>query len=192
MARISTLSSPARQFTKKTAIDYRSCVKRFLDALPSCSFVGNLGRGRGGNFTSRTDLTFVGDGVVERDASCVSVPIRSGCLDAVVSVGLLDHFTCPLKRIHLIEEIVRSLRRGGKAFVSVRASGAKEYGWRSLGNQDFLVPAPGNHTNTAYEHRHLFDDEELQELLLIFEGRIEIDDIAYEMGTWCVAFTKIG
>ena len=50
------------------------------------------------------------------------LPYASNRFDAVLSIAVLHHITTPSRRIHMLTELLRMLRPGGKALVTVWAT----------------------------------------------------------------------
>ena len=53
-------------------------------------------------------------------ADTLSVPIRSGSVDAVLSIAVLHHISTEARRVAALKELMRVLRTGGEMLVSVR------------------------------------------------------------------------
>uniref|UniRef100_UPI00359028DB probable tRNA methyltransferase 9B n=1 Tax=Myxine glutinosa TaxID=7769 RepID=UPI00359028DB len=65
------------------------------------------------------------------------LPIRSSCLDAVISIAVIHHFCTKQRRIRALQELARVLRPGGRMLVCVWAH---EQPLRRFQKQDVLVP----------------------------------------------------
>lgn len=78
--------------------------KAFAKALSCCLFAGS---------------SFKAD-IAVADGMCL--PYASSRFDAVLSIAVLHHITTPSRRIHMLAELLRMLRPGGKALVTVWAT----------------------------------------------------------------------
>ncbi|KAG8452824.1 hypothetical protein GDO86_004566 [Hymenochirus boettgeri] len=74
------------------------------------------------------------------------LPYRTGCFDAVLSIGVIHHFSTKERRIRAIQEMTRILNVGGQIMIYVWAMEQKK---RKFKKQDILVPwnlEPISHT----------------------------------------------
>ncbi|NP_001089242.1 uncharacterized protein LOC734289 [Xenopus laevis] len=65
------------------------------------------------------------------------LPYRNGCFDAVLSIGVIHHFSTKDRRIRAIREMSRILKIGGQIMIYVWAMEQKK---RKFEKQDILVP----------------------------------------------------
>ncbi|KAE8627319.1 hypothetical protein XENTR_v10006939 [Xenopus tropicalis] len=65
------------------------------------------------------------------------LPYRNGCFDAVLSIGVIHHFSTKDRRIQAIREMSRILKIGGQIMIYVWAMEQKK---RKFEKQDILVP----------------------------------------------------
>ena len=63
--------------------------------------------------------------------------LRSNFFDAVISIGVIHHFSTQSRRIKAVKELCRILRPGGRLMVYVWAM---EQRTRKFKSQDVLVP----------------------------------------------------
>uniref|UniRef100_A0A8C4NBM4 tRNA methyltransferase 9B n=1 Tax=Eptatretus burgeri TaxID=7764 RepID=A0A8C4NBM4_EPTBU len=125
-------------------------VRRFLLRLQPGSLVADVGCGdgrylglNGHAFTLGCDycrpLATMARTAGHDVAVCdnLHLPIRSSCLDAVISIAVIHHFCTKQRRIRALEELARVLRPGGRMLVCVWAH---EQPLRHFEKQDVLVP----------------------------------------------------
>ncbi|KAH7731462.1 Protein ALKB-8 [Aphelenchoides avenae] len=109
-------------------------VSGFLDNLAEGSVVFDAGCGNGKYLCSRDRITKIGcdlcEGLVgiarQKGAEvlrgdALSLPVRSDSVDAVISIAVIHHMSTEERRRRAIQEIVRVLRPGGTALVTVWA-----------------------------------------------------------------------
>ncbi|KAI1717263.1 2OG-Fe(II) oxygenase superfamily domain-containing protein [Ditylenchus destructor] len=107
-------------------------VNRFLDSLPDHSVVLDAGCGNGKYLIRNDSLCKIGCDVCENlvsiahkkecevfrgDALCL--PFRDNSIDAALSIAVIHHFSTKERRTKALSEILRVLRAGGKACVTV-------------------------------------------------------------------------
>lgn len=126
-------------------------VVEFLESLQEGSIVGDIGCGNGKYlFANDHRLNMVGSDISfnllkicqERGgdvfvADSQNLPIRSCALDHAISIAVIHHFSTPKKRIRAIEEIIRTIKVGGKALIYVWAMEQDE---KKFDKQDIFVP----------------------------------------------------
>ncbi|XP_059844527.1 probable tRNA methyltransferase 9B [Hypanus sabinus] len=65
------------------------------------------------------------------------LPYRDQCFNAVISIGVIHHFSTKARRIRAIKEMARTLLRGGQMMIYVWAMEQK---YRRFDKQDIFVP----------------------------------------------------
>ncbi|XP_041056197.1 probable tRNA methyltransferase 9B [Carcharodon carcharias] len=65
------------------------------------------------------------------------LPYRDQCFNAVISIGVIHHFSTKGRRVRAIREMTRTLRRGGQMMIYVWAMEQK---YRRFEKQDIFVP----------------------------------------------------
>uniref|UniRef100_W6NRE9 tRNA (carboxymethyluridine(34)-5-O)-methyltransferase n=1 Tax=Haemonchus contortus TaxID=6289 RepID=W6NRE9_HAECO len=202
-------------------------VKRFLDSLPDYSIVYDIGCGNGKYLVREDRLCKIGCDmsrmlceiaaakgcmVVHADGLCL--PFREGA-DAVLSIAVLHHMALLSRRQKLIREILRVLKVGGKACITVWSmdQSNSEYSkmrenkdcsvdvqqdrllihdGKNFVQQDMLVPWRIDDTDeTFFRYYHVFADGEMEELLRSVGG-CQIDSIEKEQGNFIAVITKLG
>ncbi|XP_071124379.1 serine-rich adhesin for platelets-like [Mytilus edulis] len=83
-----------------------------------------------------------------------SLPFRDGAFDAVISVGVLHHFSTEPRRVKALKELCRILRPGGKLLVYVWAYEQKH---RRFDGQDVLIPW---HAGKKVTQKGLFNSDQ--------------------------------
>lgn len=80
------------------------------------------------------------------------LPFRSDLFDAVISIGVIHHFSTEQRRIDAIKECVRILKPGGRIMIYVWAM---EQRMRKFNSQDVLVPMlVTNHRSSIKSNRN--------------------------------------
>ncbi|BFZ15084.1 hypothetical protein BsWGS_18123 [Bradybaena similaris] len=125
-------------------------VKQFLKELEPGSLVADVGCGNG-RYLSINPTTFKlgcdlcppfleqarGQGHEVMVADNIALPFRDGVFDAVISIGVIHHFSSLERRIMAVSELSRILSPGGKLMVYVWAF---EQAHRKFEGQDVLIP----------------------------------------------------
>ena len=128
-------------------------VRRFLDAMPEHSIVADIGCGNGKYLGAAKhccvvggDLSFElvqlcrsrGHDVVQLD--CVRPPYRKDLFDGVISIAVLHHMSTFERRLAAMTSIVKLLRPGGLALITVWAleqeEAKKVKKWKELEHAD--------------------------------------------------------
>lgn len=73
------------------------------------------------------------------------LPYASGRFDAALSIAVLHHITTPARRIHMLTELLRILRPGGKALITVWATDQEDMKklakWQPIDRPDNAAPS---------------------------------------------------
>ncbi|VDM56986.1 unnamed protein product, partial [Angiostrongylus costaricensis] len=202
-------------------------VNRFMSAVPPYSVVYDVGCGNGKYLAKSDNLLKIGCDmsqmlcqivsakrfmVIRADALCL--PFREGA-DAVLSIAVLHHMASLSRRQTAIREILRVLKPGGKACISVWAldqsnseySKMRRHKDSSLGEkqsrrlkihdgrefiqQDLLVPWQIEHKDETYfRYYHVFAEGEIEELIRSVGG-CQIDSVEKEQGNYIAVITKL-
>lgn len=215
-------------------------VKEFVDSFPPGSLVADVGCGNGKYFGVRKDIFVVGSdrafnlaGVASQRllppinggccmngdvfvADAVRLPVRPGVFDGVILIAVLHHISTRDRRRQLLKELLRLLKGGGRAMVTVwafeQSEPAKLNKWRSVAgstgdSHDYFVPwhvplhraeaastasrgVIDQHKGTVTFQRyyHLFCKGELEELVREVPGCKVIASV-YDKDNWVVEFT---
>ncbi|KAK3577111.1 hypothetical protein CHS0354_037144 [Potamilus streckersoni] len=130
-------------------------VKKFLKLLHPGALVADIGCGNGRYLNINRRIYKVGlDSCCPLIESCrskghevmygdnLSLPFRDNLFDAVISIGVIHHFSSEERRLRAVQELTRILRPGGKLMIYVWAFEQKH---RRFDSQDVLVPWHGGH-----------------------------------------------
>lgn len=109
-------------------------VSDFLKSLPNGSLVLDAGCGNGKYLGLNPDSFFIGCDIsaplikicADREhevlvADAVNLPYRTGFGDAAISIAVLHHLSTESRRRKAIEELVRSVKKGGLVLITVWA-----------------------------------------------------------------------
>lgn len=184
-------------------------VVRFLESIPHGSIIADAGCGNGkyldissGLYTIGSDRSKALVSICKRKgkeaivSDVLSLPYRSECFDAVISIAVIHHLSTETRRREAIKEMLRVLRPSGKMLVYVWAFEQTGRFEGKFEDQDALVPwklpqrfANENSGSSEY-HRyyHLFKEGELEQLVNGFGG--EIIEHGYDSQNWFAVVSK--
>ncbi|KAG2425074.1 hypothetical protein HXX76_013983 [Chlamydomonas incerta] len=126
-------------------------VRAFIESLPPGGLVADVGCGNGKYFGVRPDLAVLGSdisaGLVAVAAArlhaphcpatphlsppraadalvadALRLPYRAACADGALCIAVLHHLSSPARRVRLLRQLLRVLRPGGRAIVTVWAT----------------------------------------------------------------------
>ncbi|MEE6472471.1 hypothetical protein FKM82_009619 [Ascaphus truei] len=125
-------------------------VQKFILAQESGSLIADIGCGNGKYLHINSQAFKVGcDNCFPLAAAArnhgyeimacdgLSLPYRTGCFDAVLSIAVIHHFSTKERRLRAIQEMARILRIGGQIMIYVWAMEQKT---RKFEKQDVFVP----------------------------------------------------
>lgn len=192
-------------------------VQHYLDSLPANSLVLDMGCGNGKYLSTTREtgrLCLLGcDRCEELLAICrehgqevslvdgLFLPFRSACFDAVISIAVVHHLSTNALRRRFLQQLVRVLRPGGSALITVWAmekdtSGKKTKSNRGYDKSDVLVgwQLQKQFSETGEEERferyyHMFHRGELEWLLGTFP-EVRVVRSWYERENWFVVIEK--
>ena len=127
---------------------------------------------------TRTSTTFK---LLLGDISCL--PLKNNSMDAALSVATLHHLPSAELRLHSLQELVRVLKPGGRAFISVWDFEQERF-TNELNRQleqrpsdgefgDVLVDWKGKRGDRYQRFYHLFYKDEFEKLLLNAKFKID-------------------
>lgn len=192
-------------------------VQHYLDALPANALVLDMGCGNGkylSHARATGRLCLLGcDRCEELLAICrehgqevslvdgLFLPFRSACFDAVISIAVVHHLSTNALRRRFLQQLVRVLRPGGSALITVWAmekdtSGKKTKSNRGYDKSDVLVgwQLQKQFSEKGEEERyeryyHMFHRGELEWLLGTFP-EVRVVQSWYERENWFVVIEK--
>ena len=194
-------------------------VVNFLETLEKYSFVGDIGCGNGKYLSVVNDIVTLGTDrsfnlskiALEKNpksnvftSDSLTLPIKTGLLDAAISIAVIHHFSNDKLRIRAIKEIQRCVKINGRFLIYVWALEQEDGKFK---DQDNLVPwhlqnnykenefSSKDESTTGVEikeknsvvyHRyyHVFKKDELEKLISEVEG-VEILESYYDHENWC-------
>ena len=108
-------------------------VLKYLQGFKLNSLVADIGCGNGRNIYKENKCHYVGfdltsqfvkitnlktgcDGIV---GNCINLPFRNNIFDYVINIAVLHHLASHKRRLTVIKELFRILRKGGQLIISV-------------------------------------------------------------------------
>lgn len=185
----------------KTRYNKWTSVHKFIDSIPSHSYVVDLGCGNG-KYLYRSDLSYTAlDNCPEfieivrnkyPDVQTITADVTNTMLEensynACYSIAVIHHLSVVRRRKQLIDEIYRILVPGGIALITAWSSVHQERKIlkksTNLGNNDYLIPWENN----LLRFYHLFEEGELESLL---DDRFTLISSNFERDNWMISFKK--
>ncbi|KIH66033.1 methyltransferase domain protein [Ancylostoma duodenale] len=202
-------------------------VKKFMNSLPPYSVVYDVGCGNGKYLLPNDGLIKIGcdmsqmlceivqnKGCMVVRADALSIPFREGA-DAVISIAVLHHMASLPRRKKMISEILRVLKAGGRACITVwsmdqsnseyakmrdnkdsvieeakKLDRLRVHDGKEFVQQDLLVPWRIDGTGETFmRYYHVFAEGEMEELLRSVGG-CSIESIEKEQGNYIAVITK--
>jgi len=185
-------------------------VTSFLDSLTPNTLVCDIGCGNGKYLSYRSDLQMYACDASSHLVSiakfkhpCASVilanalnlPYKNQEFDAIISIAVLHHIKTQEERIQFIRELVRILKPGGRAMITVWATQQDDNKrfkkWQKLNeNNDYIVPYTQKNKIVLDRFYHLFTDTECIELIMQSTHLVHIERIEYEKNNWQIVIVK--
>ena len=110
---------------------------------------------------------------------------------SAISIAVLHHISSEEKRKCFVLNIIKCLRKGGKALIVVWAKEQDiKHTWKQINGNDYLIPWHGNDHIIYERYYHLFSKEEVIDLFACFSRSIKVHDIQYELDNWCIVLSK--
>ncbi|CAF3596110.1 unnamed protein product [Didymodactylos carnosus] len=145
-------------------------VVEFLQKFPIGNMVLDIGCGNGKYMNSRNDLFMIGCdrsiGLLQicrqRNfqvflSDCMNIPVPTNFFDGVICIAVLHHISTPERRLIALKEIIRLLRPGGEALITVWA---KEQTLEE--KKSYYIDTAANRKN---KHHHDRESEEKNSLV---------------------------
>jgi tRNA (uracil-5-)-methyltransferase TRM9 len=184
-------------------------VGMFLDKIPPNSFVADVACGNGKYVRYRNDIFILANDICKSFTEIVgsgqtydtiladglSLPYRRDLFDYAISVAVVHHVRTFDKRIQFIQNIIDSLKPGGKLLFTVWAVEQKiKSKWVEVkpGSRDYSIPWLDKYTGeTHHRFYHLFSREEINS----FCTKLQTIDhtktsISFEKDNWITIIHK--
>ena len=187
----------------KTRFAVWPVVEAFMKDIKPFSIGFDGGCGNGKYMKLRQDSYLIGgDNSIELLKICVKKDlevvymnlfdqsIKPNCLDYVISIAVLHHFSNPERRMQVLVQFYEAMRRNSKILVFVWAKEQPKF--ENVKDQDILVPwhTEENGKMVTYErYYHVFVKGELDELME--KAGFQITNTGYDKGNWYVEGIKL-
>lgn len=120
-------------------------------------------------------------------ADSLCLPYRDGSFDALICVAVIHHFASDERRLTALAELVRVLRPGGQALVTVWALEQEK---RKYSAQDVFVPWHSSTGAVHHRYYHLFCVGELERLAAqLADARVVRS--AYDCENWYAVIERV-
>jgi SAM-dependent methyltransferase len=178
-------------------------VRRFLDALPQGSLVGDIGCGNGKNMLYRKDqLNYEGvdissefvricrsRGLQVKEGSILAIPTASNRYDNTMSIAVIHHLRTREERIQAIRELYRVTKLGGKVLIYVWAAEQPQESKRKFTGGDTMVPFHMKDGTICERFYHIYNQGELEAEVQMALDSSDVQSF-YDTGNWCVIIAK--
>ncbi|CAF3313630.1 unnamed protein product [Rotaria socialis] len=204
----------------------------FLRSFPCGSLILDVGCGNGKYMNISNDLMMIGcdrsEGLLKicRDryfqvflCDCMNIPVPTNMFDGAICIAVLHHISTEERRLSALKEIVRLLKPGGQALITVwakeqeldnkkstyitkNAKACPVHGKTETKNEliihtprtefqqsDCLVPW-NKPTEKLLRYYHVFIKDELEHILSHI-SQVKIVNSYNDDGNWCIVFMKI-
>jgi len=197
----STFDEIAEDFDRTRSKPWKECIE-FAKTIPKDSIVLDIGCGNGRNMIlfsenkrvigldiSRNMVQTAKKNLMKKNLShkcdllqsdAVHLPIKESSIDVILYIATLHHISTADERLRSLLELKRTLRKGGRALISVWAFDQpkfeellKEHLKKKEGFGDVDVEWKGSDGRTFKRFYHLFYGEELKDLALKAELTIK-------------------
>ena len=177
-------------------------VKHFLDNLPRKTIIADIGCGNGKNMVPGEDLDFVGVDISKElckiayvktgfkvlTGSVLDLPLDDNSFDHAISIAVLHHLSKKEDRVKAITEIVRIIKPGGTAMITVWA-------FDDTGNdtkrstKSGLIKWEISKDEVYQRYYYLFDNGELDDIAKSIDG-VEIISSSLEKNNYYLIIQK--
>lgn len=182
-------------------------VVEFLEQLPAKCNILDAGCGNGKYLSVRTDcdvhacdacpaLVNIAKGkhphADVRVANVLCMPYGDEQFDYVICVAVVHHLSSVQKRRMAMEEILRVLKPGGRAFITVWATEACKPSWKAVdgGMNDYMVPWNHKQGRVFQRFYHLFTRQDIVSLVESIPTA-SIETVKFEKNNWQVSIKKV-
>jgi len=110
--------------------------------------------------------------------------------DYIISIAVIHHLYSEIRRIQMLNNIIKLLKPGGICLISAWANNISKNKFTKLENDgDYLIPLE----NKLLRYYHLFDKNEFEYLLnkTDYKEKIIIEEIIFECNNWIIKIKKI-
>ncbi|EDR23974.1 hypothetical protein, conserved [Entamoeba dispar SAW760] len=187
-------------------------VEEFLNGLENYSIVYDIGSGNGKYHNINHHITVIGFDPCHNllmealhnqksqniQADGLYVPVKSNSGDAAISIAVVHHFSTFERRVAAIQEIIRTIKVGGKALITVWAKEQKKF--ENEEGQDLMVawhlskkkdPNNPNQPEEVYQrYYHVFIKGELEQVIEKVKD-CKLISCGYERDNWYAIIEKI-
>jgi ubiquinone/menaquinone biosynthesis C-methylase UbiE len=162
-------------------------VDEFVQSLPPCTIMGDIGCGNGKYLSINPQITTIGCDIsmnllkLAHERGCnvsygdgLSIPFKDNLFDNTISIAVLHHIASRKRRIDVINEMLRVTHPGGQVLITVWAREQDGSGGRVFTQGDVWVPF-----KTSSNVKEEIEKQKLQRQVLLEEknklvGRKEI------------------
>jgi SAM-dependent methyltransferase len=182
-------------------------VTDFLDTLDCYSLVCDIGCGNGKYLSYRNDLQMCACDASSLLASiakfkhrqseiilanALNLPYKNEAFDAIISIAVLHHINTHEGRQQFISEILRILKPGGRALITVWATQQDDNKrfkkWQKINeNNDYIVPYMQKNKVVLDRFYHLFTETECVQLIT---DQASIEKIEFQKNNWQITILK--
>lgn len=126
-------------------------------------------------------------------ANVLCMPYADNAFDNLICIAVLHHLSTAQKRSMAIEELMRVLKPGGRAFITVWATEAYKPSWKMVegGTNDYMVPWNHNQGRVFQRFYHLFTRNDVVTLITGVPSA-SIESVKFEKNNWQVSIKKCG
>ena len=177
-------------------------VKKFIDHLPRKSLIADIGCGNGKNMVPNEDIKFVGvdistelckiasvrTGFKVLTGSVLDLPLKDNSFDHAISIAVLHHLSNEKDRIKALSEIVRIIKPGGTAMITVWAfdDTGKDI---KRSTKSGLIKWEISEDEIYQRYYYLFDDGELDDIARSID-EVEIISSSFEKNNYYLIIQK--
>ncbi len=200
---VQTYNTIAHDFSK-TRYSVWGGVRKFLDALPKDSLVGDIGCGNGKNMLYRQDkLRYEGvdissefveicrsRGLHVTEGSILAIPAPDTLYDHTISIAVVHHLRTREERLQAIRELVRVTKPGGSVLIYVWAAEQPADSRRKFTGGDTMVPFHMKDGTICERFYHIYSKGELESEIQSAIGPATVQSF-YDTGNWCCIVEKL-
>jgi ubiquinone/menaquinone biosynthesis C-methylase UbiE len=193
----------AHQFNH-TRISIWGIVKKFLDEIPSNSYVLEIGCGNGKNMLYRDDLNFEGIDISEKQfeickrkglnvhvSSMCNLPFEDNLFDYQICIATYHHLDNDDDRQKALKEMYRTIKIGGHILITVWSMRQEpESKFKFTSNNELVPWLSKDDGNTYLRYYHIYRENELEDEIKRLCPEFNIKSVEYELGNWAIILFK--